>query len=192
MAGQRNFIPREQTETLIEMIYEQYIPKTELQKFSDNLKVICTKLDIKPAWLLQVMYMESRLRPDIENTAFPFKDGYATGLIQFIPSTARSLGTTTAALKALTRVEQLDYVLKYFEPFAGKMKSFYDVYLVVFFPAAINQPNDYVFETKWLKRSQIASQNPAIDLNKDGKITMTEFKEYCRKGIPLSVQSEVL
>jgi hypothetical protein len=174
------------------MIYEQYIPKQEKQSFVDKLTAVCQTLGIKPAWLLQVMYMESRLRPDIENTAFPFKDGFATGLIQFIPATAKALKTTTQALKAMSRVQQLDYVFKYFKPYTNKMNSFYDVYLVVFFPAAVGQPDDYVFEVKNISRSLIAKMNPAIDLNKDGQITMAEFKEYCRKGIPLSVQQEVL
>lgn len=179
------------------MIHEQYIPKHEMQSFVDKLTSVCQSLSIKTAWLLQVMYMESRLRPDIENTVFPFMkkgklDGYATGLIQFIPDTARKLGTTTAILKTMTRWQQLDFVLKYFLPYKGKMKSFYDVYLVVFFPAAVGQPNEYVFETKNISRSLIAKMNPAIDLNKDGKITMEEFKLYCDKGIPLSIQKEVL
>jgi hypothetical protein len=185
------------------MIHEQYIPKNELKTFSDKLISVCQVLDIKPSWLLQVMYMESRLRPDIENTAFPFYikgrkgvpqmlDGYATGLIQFIPATARALNTTTQALKAMSRVKQLDYVLEYFKPYAGTLKSFYDVYLVVFFPAAIGKPDDWVFEVKNISRSLIAKMNPAIDMNKDGEIKMSEFKEYCHKGIPLSIQSEVL
>lgn len=38
----------------------------------------------------------------------------ATGLIQFMPSTAKQLGTTTDKLAAMTEVDQLDYVAKYF------------------------------------------------------------------------------
>ena len=40
----------------------------------------------------------------------------ATGLIQFLPSTARGLGTTTDALAGMSSVEQLNYVEKYFDP----------------------------------------------------------------------------
>jgi len=39
----------------------------------------------------------------------------ATGLIQFIPKTAADLGTTTADLKAMSVLDQLDYVDKYFQ-----------------------------------------------------------------------------
>lgn len=180
------------------MIHEQYIPKVEVVEFNKKLDSVCTTLEIKPAWLLQVMYMESRLRPNAENTVFPFYrkktifDGYATGLIQFIPQTARDLGTTTEALKSMSRIQQLDYVLKYFMPYKGKLKSFFDVYLVVFFPAAVGKPDDYVFEAKNISRSLVARQNPAIDRNKNGEITMLEFKEYCKLGIPTAIQQEVL
>src|SRR3990167_3056635 len=40
----------------------------------------------------------------------------AIGLIQFMPSTAHLLGTTTEQLAQMTAVEQLAYVRRYFEP----------------------------------------------------------------------------
>lgn len=48
-----------------------------------------------------------------------FDPNKATGLIQFIPSTARSLGTTTEALYNMTALEQMDYVQRYFERVKG-------------------------------------------------------------------------
>src|SRR4051812_1834879 len=47
--------------------------------------------------------------PSIRNAA----GSGATGLIQFMPSTARSLGTSTDAMAKMTDVAQLDYVAKY-------------------------------------------------------------------------------
>jgi tape measure domain-containing protein len=41
----------------------------------------------------------------------------ATGLIQFMPETARGLGTSTSSLRASGAMAQLDYVLKYFSEF---------------------------------------------------------------------------
>ncbi len=43
-----------------------------------------------------------------------------------MPSTAKRLGTTTAALKGMTGVQQLDYVQKYLQPYAGKINSLQD------------------------------------------------------------------
>jgi hypothetical protein len=74
----------------------------------------------------------------------------------------------------------MDYVYKYLAPYAKKMKSYFDLYLVIFFPAAIpfSKIDDYVFETKNLSRSKIARGNPTMDFNKDSMITMGEFKRY--------------
>lgn len=160
------------------LLYINLVPASEQDAFQAKVRSVAGLLYTDPNWLMQVMKAESGLRPDIRNTAHPFKDGFATGLIQFIPSTARGLGTTTEALEKMSRVEQMDYVYKYFRPYLGKLKSYFDVYLVVFFPAAIGKPDDWVFEVKNLSRTKIAKANPGIDINKDGQITIAEFKQY--------------
>jgi len=170
------------------LIYSELVPASERSEFESKVNRIASKLSIDPNWLMQVMKAESGIRSDIENRTHPFKDGFATGLIQFTPATARGLRTTTEALKQMTRVQQLDYVLMYFLPYAGKIKSYFDLYLITFFPAAIpfsNQP-DWVFEHKNISRSSIAKSNPVIDRNKDGKITIAEFKEYLIATVPES------
>ena len=60
------------------------------------------------------MVFESRLNPQAVN---PISG--ATGLIQFMPSTARG-GTTTAVLKRMSNVQQLDYVLALFTTLQGQ------------------------------------------------------------------------
>jgi hypothetical protein len=50
-------------------------------------------------------------------------------------------------------IEQMDLVYKYYKPFIGKMNSFIDVYLVTFFPNALNKDESYVFQTKNLSAS---------------------------------------
>ena len=54
----------------------------------------------------------------------------ATGLIQFMPTTAKDLGTTIEALKAMDFMTQLDWVFKYFEKnkvFDKEKKGYYTV-----------------------------------------------------------------
>jgi hypothetical protein len=121
------------------------------------------------------MYAESRLNSKAVNP-----NGGATGLIQFMPKTAAWLGTSTAALKAMSNVEQLDWVYKYFNSLGatGKMKSVYDLYLVTFFPIALGKPDSWVLESKDLSAYTVAVNNKIIDLNKDNKITVGEFKQY--------------
>jgi hypothetical protein len=172
---------------MVDLIYSNLIPAAELAQFTQKVREVASALGMSnPNWLMQVMKAESGIRPDAENTYAPFSDGFATGLIQFIPSTARSLGTTTQQLKTMTRVQQMEYVYKYLLPFKGKLNSYFAVYLVVFFPAAIPHVNNdaYVFETKSISRSSIARSNPAININKDEMITMAEFKQYLRNTVP--------
>lgn len=147
---------------------------------------------------MQVMKAESGLRPNARNTYAPFKkngviDGYATGLIQFTPDTARGLKTTTWAIEKMTALQQLDLVFKYLLPYKGKLNSYFDVYLVVFFPAAVGKSGDdnYVFETKNISRASIAKANPAININKDGMITMAEFKQYLKNTVPKDLWDRV-
>ena len=156
------------------MIYEEYI-KNNTDTFKAKVKQICSALGIDPDWLMTVMYAESRVNPAAYNAT-----SGASGLIQFMPSTAQWLGTTTAALRSMTNVAQLDYVYLYFKNLgvSGKMKSVYDLYLATFFPAALGKADTWVMQTSSLSAQTIAAQNQIIDLNKDGQITVGEFKEY--------------
>lgn len=99
----------------------------------------------------------------------------ATGLIQFMPSTAAALGTTTALLARMTAPQQLTYVERYFRPWKGKLKSLGDLYMAILWPAGIGKPDSYVLfdkaDTKYPKRYV---QNAGLDLNKDGKVTRGE------------------
>lgn len=75
-------------------------------------------------------------------------------------------------------VEQMDIVKLYFMPAKGKLNTFIDVYLYVFFPVAVGKVLDFVFETSRLSSSLIAKQNPIFDTNKDGKITKNEVLTF--------------
>lgn len=162
------------------LLYIDKIPFAEQVQFATKLESIATALGIaNPNWLMQVMYAESKVNPKAYNPT-----GGASGLIQFMPSTAKGLGTTTAALRAMSATQQLDYVYKYFLPYKGRLKSYFDVYLVVFFPAAIGKDDNWIIQSKSLSPEIIAKQNPAINIIKDGKITVSEFKQYLVKTVP--------
>lgn len=171
----------------MEMIFLDKIPSSQRATFKTELLKVCTFLGIDPNWLMMVMWAESKVNPRAVNPT-----SGATGLIQFMPNTARSLGTTTERIKQLDAVEQLYYVQKYFAWKRGKMKSYYDVYAVVFFPAAIGKPDNWILKTPRTLASTIARQNPAINLNKDNEITVAEFKAYVKKTIPKTVVNQVL
>ena len=169
--GLLGFVFRKKITNMIAEVYKKYV-KTNLEEFLSKTDLISQKLGINPNWLLAVMTIESGINPQAVNP-----NGGATGLIQFMPATATSLGTSTAALKAMSNVQQLDFVYKYLLPFSGKMKRFVDVYFAVFFPAAIGKPDDWVLETTTLSRAKIAAANPLFDTNKDGKLTVQEVRD---------------
>lgn len=160
-------------------------------EFGTKVEKIASALNVEPAWIMIMMYLESRLNPQAVNKqasddADPYKRSAtrATGLIQFMPSTAKGLGTSTQSLYKMNAIQQLDYVYKYFKPYTNKLHCFSDMYLVCFFPAALGKPDDWVLQTSKLSAYAIANQNPGIDLNKDGKITVGEFKQSNLKRVP--------
>lgn len=155
------------------MHFKEFV-KTNRESFLVKVRKVSCQLGIDANWLMFVMYFESRLWEQAVN---PISG--ATGLIQFMPSTARSLGTTVEQLKKMTNVEQLDYVLKYLRPHKGRMHSWVDVYLAVFYPVAMGKPDTWAIE-----RPIVARQNPIFDINKDGKIEISEIKAALRKHIP--------
>ncbi len=163
------------------------IPVSIRAAFSQKVTAIATWLGIDPNWLMQVMYAESRLNAKAQN----IKNNrlIAAGILQWTKASGFP-GAPQSVLK-YNHLQQLDEVKKYFTPYRGKMHSYFDVYLVTFFPAAVGQGDHFIFATSQLPASLIASQNPAIDTVKDGKITMSEFKQYVWNSTPDAVRDLV-
>ncbi len=107
--------------------------------------------------------------PSIKNAA----GSGATGLIQFMPATARGMGTTVEKLAKMTQIEQLNYVYKYFLPQKGKLRNLGDVYMTILWPAGIGKSEDYVLWSR-AKKPTTYRQNIGLDVNKDGVITRAE------------------
>lgn len=141
------------------------------QTFRDRVWWISETLDVDPDYLMACMAWESAesFRPDIRNAA----GSGATGLIQFMPSTAVGLGTTTAKLAAMSAEDQLNYVYKYFRPYKGRLNNLGDVYMAILWPAGVGKPDSYVLWNKATKPTTYR-QNAGLDLNKDGTITRKE------------------
>lgn len=110
--------------------------------FRRLLVEISDRLGVDVDHLATVISLETAgsFSPSILN----FAGSGAIGLIQFMPTTAKILGTTSEALAAMTAEDQLTYVEKYFKPFAGKLHTLDDAYFVVFRPATIGKPPEYV------------------------------------------------
>lgn len=138
------------------------------QEFRVRVREIAGNLNIDPSWLMAVMGFETgyTFSPSIPNPR-----SSATGLIQFVSSTAKSLGTTTTQLARMTAVQQLDYVEKYFNQYRGRINNLGDCYMAVFWPAGIGKPDAYVIATS---PSSVYNANAGLDINRDGTITRGE------------------
>ncbi len=158
-----------------DMIFQELIHENKYEFLAKVQEVSCY-LGIDADWLMFVMYFETArtFDPAIRN-----KITGATGLIQFMPRTARALGTTTSELAQMSNVEQMDWVRKYFEPYRGRMKNWLDVYCAVFYPVLIGKPDNYV-----IKSDIVAKQNPGFDLNKDLDIHKYEIRAALMKKLP--------
>lgn len=163
------------------LLWIEYVAQNR-EAFAAKVLEIAKNLSIDPNWLMHVMKSESGLSHTIVNPM-----GGATGLIQFMPSTAATLGTTTQALQSMTNVEQLDYVYKYFKPWAGKIKNFVDLYMITFMPLFVGASPDTVIQTLQLPASVIAQYNPGFDINGDHKLTMAEVEQIMLKNVPAAL-----
>lgn len=125
--------------------------KDNTAAFEQRVRAIAKEIGINPDWLQAVMYFESRFNTKAVN---PYTK--ATGLIQFMPTTAKALGTTTDKLLQMSNVQQLEYVYKYFLPYKNKLRTLGDTYLAVFYPALIGKPNNTELPAK------VQEQNPVF------------------------------
>lgn len=139
--------------------------------FKDRVLWIADALDCDPNDLMACMHWETggTFSPSIKNAA----GSGATGLIQFMPKTARGLGTTTAKLATMTAEDQLRYVYKYFQPYAGRLRNLGDVYMAILWPKAVGKPDHFVLFDR-SKAPTTFRQNAGLDVNKDGLVTRAE------------------
>lgn len=136
--------------------------------FKSRVIQISDDLGCDPSHLMSAMAFETgeTFSPSIRN-----KQSGATGLIQFMPATAKSLGTTTDDLASMSAVDQLDFVKKYLKPFKGKMSTVSDVYMTILFPKAVGKPEAFVL---FKSPTKAFKQNKGLDANKDGQVTKGE------------------
>jgi hypothetical protein len=138
------------------------------QTFRDRVRWIAETLELSPDDLMACMAWESgrSFSPSVRNMA----GSGATGLIQFMPSTAKALGTTTDELARMSAEDQLNFVYRYFRPWKGRLTSLADCYMAILWPAAVGKPDDYALFTGGIAYRQ----NAGLDANKDGRVTKAE------------------
>lgn len=156
------------------------------QAFNDKVIAISTRLKCDPNHLMAVMAFETgeKFTPDVKNAA----GSGATGLIQFMPATARGLGTTTAKLAQMTAVDQLDFVEAHFKSVVGSraMPSLSDVYMAVLLPAAVGKLDSHVL---FREGTRAYDQNRGLDKNRNGRITKAEAAGKVQDKLELGMKT---
>jgi LysM repeat protein len=136
---------------------------------------LARRLEMNPDHLMTIMHYETggSFRPSVRNP-----HSSAVGLIQFLPSTARFLGTTDAALEQMTALEQLEWVERYLRPFRGRLVTLEDAYMAVLYPVAVGQPDDFIL---FRRGSRSYERNSYLDRDEDGEVRKGEVGEAVRR-----------
>ena len=142
--------------------------------FKAKLEKVAGALGVKSSDLMAIMKQESGVNPAIYNKA----GSGAVGLIQFMPDTARRLGTTTEQLAQMDAVQQLDYVYKYFKMTGVGNGTLGDLYMAVFMPKYVGYDDSTVLGKSGDSgfSGKVYAQNAGLDRNKDGAITVADVK----------------
>ncbi|MEM6765033.1 MAG: transglycosylase SLT domain-containing protein [Bacteroidota bacterium] len=139
--------------------------------FQMKVSEVARMLDIPAEWLMSIISAESSFNPQAINRA----GSGATGLIQFMPSTAADMNTTLSQIKQMDAMRQLDYVYHYLDKVRqryGEYTSLTDTYLAVLYPKARQNDLCYVLFSKPSKKY---TQNKGLDTNKDGRVTISDI-----------------
>lgn len=200
------------TPTVVEVLPElpelpyEYKITINKEAFIKKVHEVAERLQIKPSWLMIVMWIESTFNRGIVN-----KYSGTVGLIQWtitnvcefwglkkphIPTDKKGRIIITPQIKRIhdivantSGVEQLEKAYEYFEPYIGKMKSVYDVYLAVFYPYAIGKHKNYELGSErsvaWLRK--VYQGNKALDLfgDRDGKLEYSDVIAWVDAHVPL-------
>jgi len=167
--------------------------------FMEKLQQVSEKYEIDPADLLAVMYRETAftLNPAIQNTKHPNKNSadvtveygpkkgqvmrvpagqYATGLLQFYPTTAARFGYTPDDIKKMSRAQQMDLIDLYFQDVKlPKKADAATIYAYTYLPARAQKGS--VLATAGEPGPDYYNLNKSLDVAEPfGQITIEDLK----------------
>jgi peptidoglycan hydrolase-like protein with peptidoglycan-binding domain len=126
--------------------------------FQNKVRDIADRLGVEANELISLFGLETggKYDPSIQNSIG------ATGLIQFMPSTAKGLGTSVRALSRMSGLQQLDYVYAYLDKGKKPYKDMTDLYMQIFYPRARSEDAGFVIGSEKSDRyaKKVAQQNP--------------------------------
>jgi hypothetical protein len=174
-------------------------PRVPLPATGANANAIAWGAKVSPEFRTKVVAVAKQIQCDANHlmACMAFETGHtfspaqrnaasgATGLIQFMPNTAKGLGTTVEKLARMSAVDQLDYVLKYFKPWVGKLASLSDLYMAVLAPVAIGKADSTAI---YSAPSIQYEENKGLDHDQDGAITKAEATGHVQSALQEGMQ----
>jgi putative peptidoglycan binding protein len=149
--------------------------------FLPRLEEVADELEARPLDLLKCWKSESDVRAAAHNP-----NGDASGIFQAMPATLVGLGwgKDTAAYRRLTATQQLEWALRYYRPYRGKLVSVGAVYTATFLPALIAHAGnpDFVLTAKSGPLGWAYAPNAVFDRNGDLAITVGELEDAVRRN----------
>lgn len=129
------------------------------------------------------------------------------GYITITGNTAERFGTSSDELRAMSDVQQLDYVEKFYSPYKGRLNTIGDVYMATFLPKFVGKPEDtiiaqkdnmdFVSKSEGLTYDKVYRYNKGFDYDKDGIIRISDVSNKVKniysaalKREPISVNEE--
>lgn len=152
----------------------------DVTDFEQKVRTVSRKLGIPPEWLMAVMHSESRFDATIRN----HKGSGATGLIQFMPATAKDYDITLEKLRNMNHSQQMDFVYDYLNDKRKKYRDFEnltDLYIAILYPMALKE--DYCY-TLYAEPETAYQQNEGLDQDRDGRVTIQDIDKYLKRIYP--------
>ena len=150
---------------------------------------VANNVGTNPYWLANLINFESAgtFSSSVQNPT-----SRATGLIQFMPKTARGMGTTVEQLAQMSPLAQMDWVEAYLSRYKSKgLNNPTDIYMAVFYPVSIGNP-EYKFP-EYVSRANNGIDTPleyTRRANKNAKLP-TGLNGNTQKAITLNDKSSV-
>lgn len=158
-----------------EILHIEGLKKTT-PEFQRKLVEVADRRGLNPGYLAAVIRFESQYDPQAVNP-----HSGATGLIQWLASSAKVVGTTHAELMDMSATEQLDYVERWYELHDPnkRIETPEDHYLAVFAPSYMFKPPGTPIFTRPEGGCGDSPQGPycqnaGLDQDGDGVITNTD------------------
>ncbi|MFK7903722.1 MAG: transglycosylase SLT domain-containing protein [Chitinophagales bacterium] len=155
--------------------------------FEEKVREVSEDLKIAPEWLMAVMHAESRFDASVSN----HKGSGATGLIQWMPATAKDFNVTVDKLRNMNHIEQLDFVYKYLDAKRKKHRqyeSLTDLYLSILYPRALDE--EYCFSL-YSNPSTAYKMNSGLDEDKDGRVTVQDIDKFVKRIYPTAYMASL-